>query len=525
MQHLFSQQKPRQGVFSRFTALGAVFRYGRTLVEMSQLGQVNTAHEEALARIAEGEASGVQQAARLGDERETEKLRDGNLYLGTYPTSDGDIPLFFNEDKGIVVMGGAGTGKTSTLVIPSIIHCGGRCSSIINDIKGELSWTTALGRAKLDGIEPILLNAWRMHDWDTTQFNPLDDLTAAAHNGRNVIDRAKAKVRMLFGDPQDHGSNAWILEDAMERSELYLIWRAYETPDECTLGSLWDFASATSEEVTDILLDMAESKCADGYVSRLAKKILEAHLDENQKSQNIWITQTLQKAVDMFGHGSVLRKFTERTTVDLSDLKKRPRAIYVMTPDRFAFSHAKFIALLFDSLIEKVAFSEGDGEVAFELDEFANLPKMDCMVKALRLYRDRGVRLRFYVQDRDGFKAYEREGGYKVFRENTIGLTWAQKDAQLMKDIEAQAGYDARRISNTSAGAGLLVGTSSVNDQEILVPVLPEADIARVAEGRAILEISGQLTLIINRVPWWKIIPWRPHIRNQKQEPMPVQNF
>lgn len=525
MPHLFSQQRPRRGMLARFSGLATLFRYGRAVTEMSQVGQVNTAHEQALAKIAEGKASGVQQAARLGDEREATQLQSGNLYLGTYASEAGDAPLFFGDDKGITVMGGAGTGKTSTVVIPSIIHCGGRCASIINDIKGELSWTTALGRAKLDGREPVFFNPWRMHGWDTAQFNPLDDLVEAARDGRNVIDRAKAKVRMIFGDPQDHGANAWIPEDAMERSELYLIWRAYETPDECTLGSLWDFASASDDEVTDLLLSMAESECADGYVARIAEKVLAAHCDDKQKSQNIWITQTLRKAVDMFGRGSVLRSFTERTTVDLSDIKNKPRALYVMTPDRFAFSHAKFIALLFDSLIETVAFAEGDGEVAFELDEFANLPKMDCMVKALRLYRDRGVRLRFYVQDRDGFKAYDREGGYKVFRENTIGMTWAQKDAQLMKDIEAQAGYDARRISTNSAGAGLLVGTSSVNDQEVLVPVLPVSEIARIAEGKAILEIPGQHTLIINRVPWWQIIPWRPFIRNQLDEPMPAQHF
>ena len=122
---------------------------------------------------------------------------------------------------------------------------------------------------------------------------------------------------MLRGDPNEKGTNAWIPEEAGKRAEIYLIWRAYDAPEHCTLGDLWDFATATQEEIIDTLLEMAESGCADGYVSRLAAKTLQEQTDENQLSQNSWIMSALTEAVSMFGKGSVLRDFTSETTVDL----------------------------------------------------------------------------------------------------------------------------------------------------------------------------------------------------------------
>jgi len=502
----------------------AVLTFKR-IIEMIEARRMQREYEEKLEILHEGEVSGKLQNASLGTLEDAIALgltEKGDHFIGAM---EGRL-LFWNGELGISAMGLTGSGKSTTLAIPTIINQGGRMSSVICDIKSELYYTTAIGRAELDGKDVIPINPFGLLDAGTVQVNPLQDLIDMAANGENINDRARAKTRMIFGDPEKQGANAWIQKGAMSRRFLpFLIWTAEEEPERCTLGHAFDFSISTIKETCDILSAMTLSEAGAGLVKRLAAQALEIYEadPETAAREHGWIHDNMGDTLELYAIGSPVRDFTSRTSVDLTLLKKCPQAVYVMIPDDYAISHGKFISLIFDYIIETVAKASGDIRVSFQIDEFANLPEMGVMKKALRLYRDRGIRITTYVQDRDGYDAYSTPTtkGYKMFEENTIGLLWGLRDNQHMKAVEERAGYYAVRVMAHNAGAGLLAGNSGASDSETLTPNLPVSTIGQICHGKAILEIPGEKTFIIDRVPWWEIEPWRNYIVDKNKYPMP----
>ena len=154
-------------------------------------------------------------------------------------------------------------------------------------------------------------------------------------------------------------------------------------------------------------------------------------------------------------------------------------------------------------------------------DEFANFPRAQVTIKALRLYRSRGVRLWTFVQDRNGYRQYKEEGSHQPFEENSISICWGIRDSQHLRDIQDRAGYNSVLVPGTNASAGITADTAGLSGGEQLTPVLPMSDAAKICDGKAILDIPGSGIGIIKRPFWWEIDWLKPYIRNAREHPPP----
>ena len=468
-------------------------------------------------RIEGGVVSGRLQKASLGTIEDAEAI---GLFNGAGPILgylEGRRAQY-GGDMSLSCLGPAGTGKTTTLGMVELVRSAGKESIIALDLKdGELSWATAEARAELDGIEPTMWNPWGIHNWGTCRINPFQGLIDRAKRGEPIVDDVKSYARICLGDPKEDGENGWLRADATTIAEMVITEYAEHEPELCHPGALWDFANKSHEDF-GVLCDLwRHSPAGGGFVATVANALHDQYGEERTK-QFSWVMKTLADAFALYGKGSMLRDVVSTTDIDIASFKHRPRTLYIVLPDHYAHSHGPVVSLLLDYVFDVLGREKGTVRTTVLADEWSNFPRVDAALKVLRLYRSKNVRLWTFVQDRDGYHAYEAEGGYRPFEANTVQLIWGL-DASHAKDIEIRAGYNAVAVPGVNTSAGVNAPGAGVSAGEQVTPILPVSEIARIAAGRAILLIPGEKVFILDRLPYWAMPDIAPWVRNVRQDP------
>lgn len=469
--------------------------------------------QKAKALIEAGKISGKLQNSKLGTledainlglvKQEGEKL--GGVYLGHMQ----GYPLFMPKDHHLTIMGMAGSMKTLSIVLPNIITLGlgGESTVFFNMKNDELYNAIQKGRAIIDENEVIHIDHFIENDPLPTCINPLHDLIESAANGRMIVDDCFEKTEMLFAHCQHEGANSWISDDAKKITHVLLIEWATNDPDRCYLGAFWDFSTLSHEDFGKELLAMSESKAGNGFVAMQSAKIYDQYGKEHSE-QFEWVNDSFQKAFKLFGRGSVLRDKTQFNHYDPAELAKIQSTVSINFPSKYVVSHSQYAVLMSDYFIKRIAqVKERKVHVTFCLDEFGNIPKIPSMAQALRLYREisngKGIRIITVVQDREAFSKYKTEGGYKVFEENSVCMTWGVSGSHA-KEISDKAGYKSVSIATASHNAGVSADGGGQGMGEQVTPVLPVSEIAQNFQGRAVLDLKEKI-FIVDRLPYWEI--------------------
>ncbi|MCB1832633.1 MAG: type IV secretory system conjugative DNA transfer family protein, partial [Geminicoccaceae bacterium] len=414
-------------------------------------------------------------------------------------------------DYHICVMGMAGLGKTTSISAPNIMHLltGGSAdcppeSLIVLDWKnGELTRMAAAGTHELTG-EPAIVYA-PFADDNAVGINVFDDIIRLAERGEPIVDAARARLNSFYSEKiASAGQNSWIDRDALGLSLLVIAARAYLDPEAATLGGLWDFSQASLDDITGFMEVASEqSDLAGGFIAAGASGFLNRYGSDNQRELR-WILQSMSETFSLFARGSRLRRATQTSTVDISALKKQPRAVFIQIPDRFIDTAASFVLGVLDYMIETLAHADGPVRVSIVAEEFSALPYSESILKWVRVYRSLGIRIITVVQDRSGFSRFKKQGGHQTFEQNSVKLYFGLSDADHLQHLERRAGKRSVLIPNRSTSLGLQVPGRSTGGTEMLTPVLPVSEIARIGAGKAILDMPGQPLFILERKPWWE---------------------
>lgn len=502
MPHRFTQKRNSLGLFMGF------IRGGLTINQMIEAWKVNQGRKRAeedakniQEAIERGVTSGKLQNASLGTIEDAHKLGLTSLFSGVFLGYLDGTPLFLPNDFHLSTCGMAGSGKSVTLSIPNCISTALTGESLIAfDLKdAELTRSTIKGRSAIDEIDSIKIDPWQTQG-KNIRINFLSDLIDKVKSGKKIVDDAEGKIQMIYGSIEKEGNNAWIKEDAMKLAHILLLEWATNDPSRCTPGSFWGFGALPYESVKEELEALFESDAGHGHVSTMARKFHSQYCQE-WSQQFEWMHDAFQKGFNLFGLGSDLREATSATDFDIRLLKKRPQGVYIIIPDDYADSHGKYIALLLDYVISTLARAKGETRTTILADEFANFPYAESTLKALRLYRSKGIRLWTFVQDRNGYSKYKSDGGHQPFEENSVSLVWGVSGSYA-KELSEKAGYKSVIVQGHSTNMGVTASTGGINGGEQLTPVLPVSDISTMGNGKAVLDIKSKI-FVIDRIPYW----------------------
>lgn len=465
--------------------------------------------EEAHAFLTSPTPSGLLGDARLGtlaDARAASLLDTHGFYLGAL---DG-VPLFYAGGAHLLTYARTGSGKGRDVILPNLAHVREH-SLVVVDVKdGENAYASACHRAHGLGHTVVFLNPWNLHQAGNTRVNPLARLTRLAVAGERVELAAKEIAQILVPAPKKASDNAWVYQGAQRLLAMRMAFLAYERPDACRLSSLWRFVNQGQDE---LLADLGDMMLCDRITISGQAKSFFSLVTEAPKQWEAYRSE-VQVAVDAYEPGSELEDTTSADEFDLALLKELPCTVYLMVPSEKLGVAAQWISLLTNHAIETIAAQPGEFRTLFLLDEVAQLPPMPGMMKALRLYRGRGIQLWFFCQGRFSLEErYPPEVVKEIEDQADVFQLFAPEEPSLLKDIETWSGKRTVAVRGVNRSGGQVEGLS-MGISEQARPVLQAEDTRALGDRRQILKLPGHPLFVADRIPFFEIEPFRTQLND-----------
>lgn len=431
------------------------------------------------------------------------------LYLGIFENKF----LSYSDDGHLLTYGRTGSGKGRDVIIPNLAFI--KHSIFCIDPKGENAACSYQHRSINLKQEIIFINPWNIRGLPNHNLNPLDILKDVRNNTNLLLDKASEIANLLIQKPANAGSNEWVYIGARQLLEVLLIYIAHSKPEKCYLSYIWEIVNYTIGKLGELFNKIKHSPIK--FLQIKGAKILDMiKLEDNAKHFDI-LTDTLSTALNSYKAGSVLGEATKKTSLDPSILKQKPTTLYLMIPPEQLKSNATWVAMITAHLIEKVAHTQGNVRTTFLLDEFANLPRLESVLTALRLYRGYNVQLWFFLQGRHSLEpAYTSAERKEIEDQAGVMQLWNVEDTSLASDIEKMAGYKNIRTQSDSYSAGT-VQSGGMNSSEQKQPILPADKLRILGEQKQLLKIQGCRMIVCNRPPWWEFDDWAKVIVNLKK--------
>ncbi len=357
--------------------------------------------------------------------------------------------LKLHETLSVLCIAPPGTGKTVSVVIPTILSCDA-ASMIINDVKPELHQITSGYRQR---IGPVFRLDWAAEDDPATglvhpRWNPLSpkSIPPAGPQRDLYVDRLTA---ILIADPQGSADPHWskkgraalagfihfILSkcEASNADGLPEQWRHSEACfplllDWITEASL--VAAAEIERLKDeapdvalmadptrmFLMNAVEEARAGGYAHRAVMELTQlANTPDRERGS---ILSTMDAGLTVFKNSAV-RQRTVASDFSFADLrglaeggvgKLKPVTVYICVNQQDARALGVITALFVEALSAYlVAHPPGSSDTAgrrlgpypalFVLDEFPQMPKVQALIDGPAVGRGQKVSYLLIGQD------------------------------------------------------------------------------------------------------------------------------
>lgn len=439
--------------------------------------------------------------ANLDDLKAVGLFEAGGLFLG----AQGGRMLFFNGDGQLLTYARTGSGKGRDLILPNLAHVRDR-SLIVVDVKdGENCFASHEHRAGALGQNCIFLNPFGLLGLPNTKINPLHVLVDIVRDGGEIDTQADEMAMILIPPNPREGENSWVRKGAIRLLALRMEYLAYFDPVNCTLGNLWRFVNASDSDFEREFQMMAT--CGLEGIARRAAALGATYADapkqfEAYKSDAI-------EALSSFEIGKTLDRTTSAHDFDFARLKHEPTTVYLMSPSDKLGVIAPWISLIVNYAIEAIARERGQLRTCFILDEFPQLPPAPAVMKALRLYRGKGIQLWFFAQGRYSMEGrWSRDAVREIEDQAAIFNMTGVEDPSLMRDVERWSGNRTIVTRGQNIGGGA-VESAGTNRGESRRPVLQSEDIRGIGAGRQIIKVAGLPQLAVcDRLPFYAVAPW-----------------
>ena len=301
--------------------------------------------------------------------------------------NEGDNLYIDNKEAHTLVIGSTGSGKTQSIVLPTIklaIKAGE--SIVINDVKGDIFERTS-NAFEEKGYKNIVIN---FEDSALgNSWNPLDLPYSLYKEGK--MDQALTQIEdiayYLFYDPKEKiVDNFWLnsIIDYFTGITLYLFANAKE--DEINLTSVYNLGN-------------------DINILHQEEKILK-QLDKNSNIY-IYLSSILNSPKETFG--SIVSYFSQKfkryicreelsnmlakTDFDLSKICEEKTAIFVVSGN--ATYSGNLIPLLVNQIINSANIKQNNKRINIILDEFDSMLPIKNFAKIINY--SRSINIRFIV--------------------------------------------------------------------------------------------------------------------------------
>jgi len=382
--------------------------------------------------------------------------KPGDILLGKF---NGER-LGYMDDKPMVTVASARSGKSSTVIIPALLTYPG--SALVLDPKGELAAETAEFRRKVLGQDVYVLDPFRCSGEKSASFNALAELDPGSPHLVDDVD--KITQSLIVREGKDAEADHWT-ESAQFLLRGLILYALRLPKREQHLGTVRELLTLTYPPL----------KSAAAQAARMAAKGQEATISEAEIAQRILFKSMADSGDQFFGalaaagqsflrkyerersgilstaetqtrafDSPLLREVSQSSDVSLSALRHKAITIYLCISAGEMQSHFRWLRLIvrqaLTALEREGAYPRGKLPILFLMEEFASLGHMPIMEQAAAYFPGFGVKLWAVLQDLAQLKRHYRDSWITMLGNAGLVQFFATSDPVTNDYVSARLG-------------------------------------------------------------------------------------
>lgn len=420
-----------------------------------------------------------------------------------------------NGESHTLVIGATGSGKTQTVILPTVKILAKKGESmIITDPKGEIyEKTSEMLRAK--GYQILLLNFRDPQEGNA--WNPLSLPYEMYKNGNQ--DKAielldDLALNILYEENSGNADPFWEKTSADYFSGIALGLFEDAAPEEININSI-SLMTTVGEEKFGGSTYVKEYFNGKDPSSAAAINASSTIMAPNETKGSI--LAVFKQKIKLFASRENLSEMLSHTDVDLSTIGEKPTALFVVIQDEKTTYHSLVTILLkqiYETLISVAQKNGGKLPVRtnFLLDEFANMPPLKNVTTMITAARSRQIRFTMIIQNFAQLDQVYGKENAETLRGNCGNLIYLiTTELKALEEISKMCGEVK----------------SKKDDKTASTPLVTVSDLQRMKENEVIILRLRQQPFKTKFVPDWKI-DWGkkyPKAEFPHREKTPVHTF
>lgn len=403
----------------------------------------------------------------------------------------------FNRNKNVVVVGGAGSGKTRFFVKPNLMQL--HSSYVVSDSKGLLLSETG----KLfeeSGYEIKIFDL--ISRKNCNQYNPFNYI----RNEDDILKIVNNLIKNTSNPNKKGGDDFW------EKAETALLMAIFSyllqevVEEDQTLSSVVELVRLADipEDVPgyvsplDVLFQELEEKDPQNFAV-LQYKIFKLSGDKTTKS----ILVSLGVRLAPFDIPSV-KELVSRDTLELDKIGDKKTILYILLPDTdtsFNFLASMMYQQLFDMLVYKADnFYKGRLPVHVRciLDEFANIGQIPDFEKVISVIRSREISTNVILQNISQLKNLYKDTWETIIGTSDTFLYLGGMEQSTHEYISKLLGKETIEQRNVSVTKGMN-GSYNESYQKLGRNLMEPDEVASLKGQECILKIRGVNPFLSNK--------------------------
>lgn len=404
--------------------------------------------------------------ARAGEIAEI-AWKPGDLLLGKF----NDQWLGYSDDKPMVLTASARSGKTATVLLPTLYTYPG--SAVVLDPKGELAAATAEHRRDVLGQDVHILDPFGATKLPASHFNPLSEIDPVSPV---AVDDVDMLTQMLIvaenGADGSHWSNS--AENLLRGIILYALTMPEEKRNLVTVRQL---LTLTTPELAEMQAKLQASGSKDPAEAVQNALYLEMASHQGKfggalaGAGNSFLRKNSRERSSIVSTAEVQTKFLDSellqaslssSSLKLGQLRDRPTTIYFCLPSGYIEKHFRWLRIIvrlaLAALEKRGPWERGKPPVLFLLEEMALLGHMPVLESAAAFFPGFGVKLVCVLQDLGQLQRHYK-AGWQTFLGNAGVLQFFANGDKVTLD------YISDRLGSLSFVRGSFGAVGSNDDK------------------------------------------------------------
>lgn len=423
------------------------------------------------------------------------------------------IDLMHQGEGHFITFALPGGGKTSSVIVPTLLSSTSIGSVVITDPKGEVTPITRRYRESVSRV--VYINPfYEDYEADTgltypdTGFNPFQLIP----KGRNAKAACDAFARLLCVTDRRGSETYWDNEGA-ELLSLMKLWIVrYEPPENQNLVYLYQLVRADPEETFGYMLH-----ADDPQLTSEAERFLAMYRGAPAQWEGVKSKAT--QATRRYVPDTPLGDHVCKGEFDPKWLKQEDVTVYILLPTKHIKTGAPWLNMVIGLLGESVGAVGEARPVTFILEEAPALGFLPDLRAFMRQFRASGLRMWIISQTWSALaeaELYGKDGANDIFGLCATKQFFSISEHKHARHISQLCG------ETTELNRSHDEWTGKSNTSTVGVPLIRPEEIMNMKKGQQIIVRDGQpikarLVPYFTRRKWRKITDKNPYLKIEKK--------